>query len=114
MPSDDAVLLDLVNACRRALEFKGALSKTGFIADAKTQSAVLHQLLIVGEAVKRLSNTFRDQHAEIPWRQIAGMRDNVIHEYDNVDLDEVWTTLTRDLPELIGFLQPLLPRESSS
>jgi uncharacterized protein with HEPN domain len=56
---------------------------------SKTQSAVLHQLLVIGEAVKRLSQDFRRDHPEIPFALIAGMRDKLIHEYDDVDLEEV-------------------------
>ena len=110
MPSDDATLLDIWNAGRGAIEFKGDSDKAAFMADRKTQSAVLHQLLIIGEAVKRLSPGFREKHPEIPWKQIAGTRDKIIHEYNNVDLDEVWRTLTADVPRLLSFLPPFLPR----
>jgi len=55
---------------------------------------------VLGEAVKRLSPEFRSQHPEIPWRKIAGMRDWVIHAYDNVDIDELWNTATEDVPTL--------------
>ena len=64
-----------------------------FLADLKTQSAVLHQLLILGEAAKRLSQLFRDAHAHIPWPLITGMRDKLIHHYDVVDLGVVWETI---------------------
>jgi uncharacterized protein with HEPN domain len=75
----------------------------------KTQSAVLHQLLVLGEAVKRLSGDFRDAHPEVPWRLIAGMRDKLIHHYDSVDLDEVWRVAERDIPYLAEQIVPLLP-----
>ena len=71
-----------------------------FLADAKTQSAVLHQLLVIGEATKRLSEGFRNQQVAIPWKAIARMRDVLIHHYDTVDLDEVWKTATTDIPVL--------------
>ena len=89
------------------------MDKATFLDDVKTQSAALHQLLLLGEGVKRLSAVFRDAHPEIPWKAIAGMRDQLIHEYDMVDLDEVWKILTGDLPHLLAKLQPLAPREES-
>lgn len=63
---------------------------------------------MIGEAVKRLSEDFRGEHAEIPWIRIAGMRDKLIHQYDAVDLDEVWKTMTKDIAPLISFLEPLV------
>lgn len=107
---DAATLLDLAKAARKVLAFKQGINKAAFLDDAKTQSAIVYQLLIIGEAVKRLSQDCRRQHPEIPWTAIAGMRDNLIHNYDDVDLDEVWQTAERDIPELLTRLEPLLPR----
>jgi uncharacterized protein with HEPN domain len=69
----------------------------------------LHQLLVIGEAVKRLSPAFRAAHPEVPWRLIAGTRDKLIHFYEGVDLDQVWGMVTADLPELIRWIEPLVP-----
>lgn len=110
MPRDDATLLDILKAARLAVEFKGTLDKLAFLEDLKTQSAILHQLLLLGEAVKRLSEEFRTQYPEVTWRQVAGMRDKLIHEYDQVDLDEVWQTVSADVPRLLALLEPLAPR----
>ena len=109
MSRDDATLLDMLKAARLVVEFKGKLAKKTFLRDVKTQSAILHQLLVVGEAVKRLSEDFRAGHPEIPWIRIAGMRDKLIHQYDAVDLDEVWKTVTKDIAPLISFLERLVP-----
>jgi len=109
MPRDDATLVDVASAARLAIAFGQGFDKKAFLDDPKTQSAVLHQLLVLGEAVKRLSEEFRAHHPEIPWRLIAGMRDLLIHAYDVVDLDEVWKALEHDLPELIKKIHPLLP-----
>ena len=108
---DLASLLDICKAAQQVLKFKGNLDKTAFLQDDKTQSAILYQLLIIGEAVKRLSQELRQQHSEIPWSLMAGMRDNLIHEYDDVDLEEVWKTSAQDIPDLLAWLEPLLPRE---
>src|SRR5258708_6707513 len=96
MSRDAAPLLDMLKAAHLAVEFREGMVKRAFLDDPKTQSAVLHQLLILGEAGKRLSQEFRAQHEAIPWKRIAGMRDKLIHEYDDVDLDEVWKTVRSD------------------
>ncbi len=113
MSRDDATLLDMLKAARLVVAFKGNLTKKAFLRDVKTQSAILHQLLVIGEAVKRLSDEFRARYAEIPWVRIAGMRDKLIHAYDAVDLDEVWKTVTKDIAPLISFLEPLVPQEKT-
>jgi uncharacterized protein with HEPN domain len=110
MPRDDATIVDILKAARMAKSFVIGVGKESFLQDSKTQSAVLHQLLVLGEAVKRLSEEFRNQHPTTPWKQISGLRDVVIHQYDAVDLEEVWKTVTVDLPDLVGFLEKISPR----
>jgi uncharacterized protein with HEPN domain len=109
MSRDEATLIDIAHSLRLIIEFTGEMGESTFLDDVKTQSAVLHQLLVLGEAVKRLSRKFRERHPEIPWALIAGMRDNLIHEYDSVDLEEVWSTAERDVPRLLASIEPLLP-----
>ena len=70
------------------------------MADRKTQSAVVRQLEIIGEAVKNLSKALTTSETGVPWRQIAGTRDRLIHAYFSVDLDAVWSMVVQDLPEL--------------
>lgn len=109
MARDEAVLLDIARAGRLVLEFKADMDKATFLKDVKTQSAVLHQLTVIGEAVKRLSEQFRACHSGIPWGLIAGMRDKLIHGYDIVDLEQVWRTAETDIPTLLSQIEPLLP-----
>ena len=75
------------------------------------QDAILRQLTIVGEAAKRVSAEFRVGHPEVPWRQVAGFRDVVVHDYFRVDLQEVWRIVQEDLSALVAVLEPLVPPE---
>ena len=109
MSRDKAVLMDIAQAARLILEFKKEMDKQTFLKDIKTQSAILHQLMVMGEAVKRVSQEFRVQHPEVPWALMAGMRDKLIHGYDIVDLDQVWKTADVDVPDLLSLIRPLLP-----
>lgn len=113
MDRDAVTLLDILCAGKLALEFVEGMSEQQFIADAKTQAAVTRQVEILGEAAKRLSLTFKDNHQEISWRDIAGMRDVLIHVYDNVDLDELWYVTQVSIPELIRFVEPLVPSDET-
>jgi uncharacterized protein with HEPN domain len=110
MRQDDVTLLDIEKAARHIQAFLDNMTKDHFFNDLKTQSAVLYQLLVVGEAVKRLSSELRIQRPDIPWSLIAGMRDHLIHAYDTVDWEEVWKTATRDIPDLVIKLKLLFPQ----
>ena len=109
MRRDEVTLLDIARAARLVLEFTQGMTKEEFLDDIKTRSAVLYQLLVIGEAVKRLSREFRAQHRRVPWSLIAGMRDHLIHGYDIVDWDEVWKTAREDVLDLLNEVEPLLP-----
>ena len=74
--------------------------RSGFKADRKTQSAVIRQVEIIGEAVKNLGAALTTRETAVPWRQIAGTRDRLIHAYFKVDLDAVWSMVVQDLPAL--------------
>lgn len=111
MKRDETILLDIERAALLVIKFKENMDEAFFLDDLKTQSAILHQLMVIGEAVKRLSNDFRSANPQIPWTLIAGMRDKLIHAYDIVDLEEVWHTAEIDIPNLITQLKPLIPKE---
>jgi uncharacterized protein with HEPN domain len=114
MLRDNATLLDIAKAATAVVSFVKETNKKAFLADFKTQSATLYQLIVMGEATKRLSAEFREQHPQIPWKLMAGMRNHLVHGYDVIDWDEVWKTATTDVPELLTLLKPILPEEKES
>lgn len=78
--------------------------------DLLRPSAVVRQLEVMGEAIKRLSPEFRAAHSEVPWREMAGMRDILIHACDHVVLDVVWDTATKAAPSVREWLVVYLPK----
>ncbi len=79
-----------------------------FLKDIKTRDAVVREIEIIGEAVKNLPMEFRGKHPEIPWQDIADMRNKIVHEYFDIDWDIVWKTIKEDLPELETQIKKLL------
>lgn len=98
-------LVDIQIAAQKALKFKQAMSYEDFCEDEKTQSAIVFQLLIIGEATKRLSMALRSQYPNIPWSLMAGMRDNLIHDYDDISEEAVWDTCENDIPSLLPLIK---------
>jgi uncharacterized protein with HEPN domain len=109
MSRDDASLLDIARAAQLILGFAEGLEKSELVANLEKQSAILYQIIIIGEAVKRLSADFRNRYPDIPWREIAGMRDILTHQYDRVEVDEIWGVIQDDIPQLLFMIEPLLP-----
>jgi uncharacterized protein with HEPN domain len=84
-----------------------------FLETRLIQDGVVRQLEIIGEATKNLSSDTTEQYPQIPWKEIAGMRDKLIHAYFGVDLDEVWNTAKKDIPYLKEAVEELLNKISS-
>jgi uncharacterized protein with HEPN domain len=112
-PSDRLALGHIRDACGSIESFVGTLDATGFENDRRSISAVAYQMIIVGEATKRLSMVFRDQHGGINWRSIAGTRDVLVHDFQNLDVIILWRAATRHVPALgsavAGMLEPVMP-----
>ena len=105
---DDRVYLWHIRDCiDRILDYTSG-GQTAFLADSKTQDAVIRNLEIIGEAVKNISADLKSAHSEIPWQRIAGMRDRMIHEYFGVNLQIVWERVEQDVPELKQRVEAIL------
>lgn len=110
--TDRDLLGDLLEAIPRAEAYLAGLNYEQFLADTKTQDAVIRTLEIVGEATKRLSPAIRERHPEIPWKNMAGVRDKLIHDYFGVNLDIVWQIVRDELPQLAVQVASVLEGET--
>lgn len=112
-PRDRTCLIDILNAARLVRQFVTGVSFDEFQTDVMRHSAVQRQLEIMGEATKCLSAELRAAHPELPWRQIAGLRDILTYAYSNIDLAQVWRIATTAVPETVAVLDPLLASEET-
>ncbi len=92
MNSNELLVVDIAEAIRRITVYVSGVEKERFFVDILIQDAVIRNLEIIGEAAKKISDEYREQHADIPWREMAGLRDVLIHNYGSVDLYIVWKT----------------------
>ena len=104
-------LNDMVNNAEKAQEFVAGMSGDEFLEDEKTVFAVIRALEILGEAAKKIPAEIRDNYPSIPWREIAGMRDKLVHDYFGVNLQLIWKTVQEDLPELLPRLREVVEQE---
>lgn len=101
-------LADIVECIEQIEEYTNTITFSEFDEDCKTQDAVMRRIEIIGEAVKNLSDEFRKEHSSIAWKEIAGMRDVLIHEYVGILLERVWNTVKEDIPTLKKYVQSLM------
>jgi uncharacterized protein with HEPN domain len=108
---DPAHLWDMLEAARALLRFTEGLSMARFLEDEeeKTRLAVERELEILGEAARRVSDAFREQHPGIPWQDMVGLRNVISHQYDKVNYEEIFRIVKERVPELIERLEPLMP-----
>lgn len=106
---DAANLLDMLQAAEKVRRFVQGKTQDAFIADEVLRDAVERNVEIIGEAARKVSEDFRNQHPEIPWRKMIAQRNVLVHEYDKISVDEMWIVATYHIPQLISDLSPLIP-----
>lgn len=96
----DVYIDDILEAINKIREYTEGISEDDFFEDTQVQDSVFRRLEIIGEAVKNIPDEIRTNYPDIPWRQIAGMRDVLIHEYFGVNLRRVWKVIKEDVDKL--------------
>jgi len=105
---DKASLSDMLTHAREAAALLGNAGREELAANRLLQLALTRLVEIIGEAANRVSDDGRSKHVEIPWADIVGMRNRLVHGYDVIDYDVLWDTVTVDLPPLIKALERIL------
>ena len=114
MLRDSASLLDMYQAGRQVLVFTEGNTLEELQDNDMRLSAVLYEIIVIGEATTRLSPDFRADHPEIPWKKMAGMRNILVHQYDEVNFDVLWDAIQFSIPEILNKIFPLLPEEPAT
>ena len=100
MRHEPAFLNDILTACRKIESIVAANPEEAFLGDEVLPAAILHHLMVIGEAISRLPIDLRDRHPEVPWRQIIAIRHRIVHAYFDLDWQILWDTATEDISKL--------------
>ena len=113
MQRDNAYLLDMLLSARDAVEFASPITYAEFQRSRLHQNAILKSVEIVGEAASRVSVGTRETYNDIPWGEIVGIRNRIVHAYFAIDIELVWRVVKDDLPILMTQLERIVPPDSS-
>jgi len=105
---DNVRIRHILDAAREAVAFSQGRSRADLDTDRKLNLSLVRLLEIIGEAARGISQEFRDSHPDLPWKNMVGMRDRLIHGYFDINLDMVWETVKEDLPDLIIKLEKIV------
>jgi uncharacterized protein with HEPN domain len=108
MQRDNAYLLDILEAAKLVLEYIGDKDREYFLKDTQCQDAVIRRFAVIGEASRRISDEMKAAYPDVAWHEMIGMRNAIIHEYDDIDMFIVWDTAKKDIPALISTIEKLL------
>lgn len=112
MPKGDLLYLGhMLDMAKKAVEKTKGINREAYDSDENLRLALTHLMQIIGEAARRVSAETQREHPEIPWTNIIGMRNIVVHDYFQVDEDIVWDVVTQDLPPLVAALERIVPPE---
>lgn len=111
MQRDSAYLLDILEAAKVVHVYVSGKTKEDFLRDSLCQDAIIRRLEIIGEAARRVSEQTRESLPDLPWPGMIGMRNRLIHRYDDIDMVVVWDTVCRDMPPLIACLEKIVQPE---
>jgi len=117
MQPDDAdlsLLWDMFNAAKEIVEFIRDLNQNQFARQKVVRYAVERQIVVIGEASRKISDSFKQAHPEFPWKRILAQRNVISHEYGEILVEKVWLTASIHIPELISRLDPLIPDDLKS
>ncbi len=109
---DGDYLGDIQEAIQRIIAYTANLSFEKFMKDSKTQDAVIRNLEVIGEATKNLSSRLRKSYPKIPWKDLAGVRDKMIHHYFGINYEIVWAIAQEELPALLPQIEDILTKET--
>jgi len=107
---DLSFLWDILEAAKDIHDFIRETTLDAFTSDKKTRYAIERQLLVIGEAAKRVSESYKQKYNEIPWKRMVGLRNILAHEYGEVLVERIWLIATENIPPLIEILTPLVPK----
>jgi len=111
---DDAYFLDMLLAARQMMKMIADVNQDVFNQSEIHQLATMRLIQIIGEAARKVSDEARNQHPQIEWTKIIGMRNRLVHDYNNVDLNIVWNVISEEIPKLIPLLEAIVPPEDDT